>query len=120
MNQAAVSKIALSAFAELGWKPATYDERAAWERALSERAGGDRRTIEALKVFADLNTYDTTLHPESAPELAARIEAFWTAYDGSGASAESAIPPAGAASADAMARAIQGLRPFFRAVTRAP
>jgi hyaluronoglucosaminidase len=102
MNQAAVSKIALFAFAELGWKPSTYDERAAWERALSERAGGDRRTIEALKVFADLNTYDTTLHPESAPELAARIDAFWTAYDGGNN------------------RATRGLRPYFQAVTRAP
>lgn len=102
MNQAAVSKIALSAFAELGWKPSTYDERAAWERALSERAGGDRRTIDALKVFADLNTYDTTLHPESAPELAARIDAFWTAYDGEND------------------RAIRRLLPDFQAVTRAP
>ncbi|GAB3822072.1 beta-N-acetylglucosaminidase domain-containing protein [Kribbella italica] len=109
MNQAAVSKIALSAFAELGWKPSTYDERAAWERALSERAGGDRRTIEALKVFADLNTYDTTLHPESAPELAARIDAFWTAYgdDAKGG-------------ATAGERAIRKLRPYFQAVTRAP
>ncbi|MGC4941489.1 beta-N-acetylglucosaminidase domain-containing protein [Kribbella sp. DT2] len=102
MNQAAVSKVALSSFAELGWKPATYDERAAWERALAERAGGDRRTIEALKVFADLNTYDTTLHPESAPELAARIDAFWTAYDGE------------------KDRAIRRLLPYFQAVTRAP
>ncbi|MEV6286300.1 beta-N-acetylglucosaminidase domain-containing protein [Kribbella sp. NPDC051770] len=116
MNQAAVSKIALSAFSELGWKPATYDEQAAWERALAERAGGDRRTIEALKVFADLNTYDTTLHPESAPELAARIDAFWKAYAGEGAgrgeSAEASVVRAESA--------IRGLRPVFQAVTRAP
>jgi hyaluronoglucosaminidase len=138
MNQAAVSKIALSAFAELGWKPSTYDERAAWERALSERAGGDRRTIEALKVFADLNTYDTTLHPESAPELAARIDAFWTAYDGGGRAGSAIgreLPRGSAASAEADARArtasaaeraaraasaIRGIRPYFQAVTRAP
>jgi hyaluronoglucosaminidase len=106
MNQAAVSKIALSAFSELGWNPATYDEQAAWERALSERAGGDRRTTAALRVFADLNTYDTTLHPESAPELAARIDTFWTAYEGT-------------AQGDAES-AIRTLRPFFEAVTRAP
>jgi hyaluronoglucosaminidase len=132
MNQAAVSKIALSAFAELGWKPSTYDERAAWERALSERAGGDRRTIEALKVFADLNTYDTTLHPESAPELAARIDAFWTAYDPASDAkgrdlaatpADSVIGGESAISGESGARrasAIRALRPFFEAVTRAP
>ena len=72
MNQAAVSKVALYSFAELGWNPARYDEQASWHRALAERAGGDRRTIEALEVFADLNTYDSTLHPESAPQLAAK------------------------------------------------
>ena len=112
MNQAAVSKIALSAFAELGWKPSTYDERAAWSALSSERAGGDRRTIEALKVFADLNTYDTTLHPESAPELAARIDAFWTAYDGGERAAR--------ARATGQDGAIRKLRPYFQAVTRAP
>lgn len=80
MNQAAVSKVALYSFAELGWNPAAYDERASWLRALSERAGGDRRTIDALKVFADLNTYDGTLHPESAPEFQAAIDTFWRTW----------------------------------------
>ncbi|WP_433018281.1 beta-N-acetylglucosaminidase domain-containing protein [Kribbella sp. CA-294648] len=103
MNQAAVSKVALYSFAELGWNPATYDERASWLRALAERAGGDRRTTEALKVFADLNTYDGTLHPESAPELQAAVDAFWQTWRGGD-----------------HARALAVLRPVVNSVVAAP
>jgi hyaluronoglucosaminidase len=94
MNQAAVSKVALYSFGELGWNPATYDEQASWSRALAERAGGDLATTEALKVFADLNTYDGTLHPESAPELGAATAAFWQAWSsGDRAAAVAALRP---------------------------
>jgi hyaluronoglucosaminidase len=77
MNQAAVSKIALYSFAELGWNPAKYDVEASWHRALAERAGGSAATAAALRVFADLNTYDGTLHPDSAPVFAAAVDRFW-------------------------------------------
>ncbi|NIK58575.1 beta-N-acetylglucosaminidase domain-containing protein [Kribbella shirazensis] len=77
MNQAAVSKIALYSFAELGWNPAKYDVETSWQRALAERAGGNAATTAALRVFADLNTYDGTLHPDSAPVFAAAVEQFW-------------------------------------------
>ncbi|GAA3100327.1 hyaluronoglucosaminidase [Kribbella aluminosa] len=77
MNQAAVSKVALYSFAELGWNPAKYDPQASWRRALAERAGGDPGVTAALQVFADLNTYDGTLHPESAPVFAAAVDQFW-------------------------------------------
>ncbi|GAA1566505.1 MULTISPECIES: beta-N-acetylglucosaminidase domain-containing protein [Kribbella] len=77
MNQAAVSKVALYSFAELGWNPATYDPQASWRRALAERASGDPAGTAALEVFADLNTYDGTLHPESAPVFAAAVDQFW-------------------------------------------
>ncbi|GAB2645611.1 beta-N-acetylglucosaminidase domain-containing protein [Kribbella swartbergensis] len=103
MNQAAVSKLALYSFAELGWNPARYDEEASWHRAIAERAGGDRRTIAALEVFADLNTYDSTLHPESAPVLAARTTAFWKTWQ--------------AGQRDA---AIEAIKPYFTAVEKAP
>ena len=103
MNQAAVSKVALYSFGEFGWKPGTYDEQASWLRALAEQAAGDRRTVEALKVFADLNTYDTTLHPESAPALQAKLDAFWQRW-----------------SAGDTAGAIAGLRPAVRAIEQAP
>jgi hyaluronoglucosaminidase len=103
MNQAAVSKLALYSFAELGWNPAKYDEEASWHRAIAERAGGDRRTIAALEVFADLNTYDSTLHPESAPVLAGRTAAFWKAWQ-----------------AGERDEAIAAIKPYFTAVENAP
>lgn len=102
MNQAAVSKVALHSFGEFGWHPETYAEEPSWLRALDERASGDRRTAEALKVFADLNTYDTTLHPESAPVLAARLDAFWDTWKTSPSDA------------------VEALRPYVRAIQTAP
>ncbi|MFI7065482.1 beta-N-acetylglucosaminidase domain-containing protein [Kribbella sp. NPDC050124] len=103
MNQAAVSKLALYSFAELGWNPAKYDEQASWHRAIAERAGGDRMTIAALDVFADLNTYDSTLHPEKAPVLAARTAAFWKTW-----------------AAGDQEEAIAALEPYFNAIEKAP
>ncbi|TCO28171.1 hyaluronoglucosaminidase [Kribbella steppae] len=103
MNQAAVSKLALYSFAELGWNPATYDEQASWHRAIAERAGGDRKTIAALEVFADLNTYDSTLHPESAPVLAARTAEFWKTWQAGGRD-----------------EAIAAIKPYFTAIENAP
>ncbi|MFI5709584.1 beta-N-acetylglucosaminidase domain-containing protein [Kribbella sp. NPDC051620] len=103
MNQAAVSKTALYSFAELGWNPALYDEQASWLRALAERSDGEQRTINALKVFADLNTYDGTLHPQSAPVLQAAIDTFWQTWR-----------------AGDRAEAIAVLRPVVKSVAEAP
>ncbi|TWD82248.1 hyaluronoglucosaminidase [Kribbella amoyensis] len=110
MNQAAVSKVALYSFAELGWNPAKYNVRASWLRALTERAGGDPATTEALQVFADLNTYDGTLHPESAPELGAAVDAFWQTWStGKRSTALSVLRPRVAAVAAAPAVIRQGV-----------
>ncbi|WP_165549986.1 beta-N-acetylglucosaminidase domain-containing protein [Kribbella speibonae] len=103
MNQAAVSKIALYSFAELGWNPAKYDADASWRRALAEQAGGNQATAAALQVFADLNTYDGTLHPESAPVFGAAVEHFWQRWR-----------------SGQRAQAIAGLRPRVAAITAAP
>ncbi|GAA3593434.1 beta-N-acetylglucosaminidase domain-containing protein [Kribbella ginsengisoli] len=103
MNQAAVSKIALYSFAELGWNPASYNEQASWLRALAERSDGEQRTINALKVFADLNTYDGTLHSASAPVLQAAIDTFWQTWR-----------------TGDRASAIAVLRPVVKAVAEAP
>ncbi|WP_217370209.1 beta-N-acetylglucosaminidase domain-containing protein [Nonomuraea antri] len=80
MNQAAVSKVALFSFAEFGWADTTYDAQRSWLRALDERAGGDPAVARALRDFAELNTYDGTLHRDRAPVPAAEIAAFWTAW----------------------------------------
>jgi hyaluronoglucosaminidase len=80
-NQAAVSKVALFSFADFGWHDATYDAQRNWSAALAERAGGDPRTAAALRVFADVTTYDSTLHRTQAPELAAATSDFWRRWN---------------------------------------
>jgi hyaluronoglucosaminidase len=98
MNQAAVSKVALYSFAEFGWHTSSYDGVQSWLRALAERAGGDPATTKALHVFADLNTSDTRVHSDSAPELAAKITAFWQTWKaGDHAAAAAHLRPAIAA-----------------------
>lgn len=81
MNQPSPSKIALYSFGEYGWNDETYDAAESWERALTELAGGSQEVTAALKLFADLNTLDTTLHQEPAPLLRADLDAFWQAWD---------------------------------------
>ncbi|MCW2863599.1 MAG: Beta-N-acetylhexosaminidase [Actinoallomurus sp.] len=80
-NQAAVSKVALFSFADFGWHDGAYDARRAWAAALAERAGGDVRTTAALRAFADVTTYDGTLHRGQAPELAAATNDFWRRWN---------------------------------------
>jgi len=103
MNQAAVSKLALYSFAEFGWTPATYDEKASWHRAIAERAGGDADTIAALEIFADLTTYDSKLHLINAPVLAGKLADFRTTWE-----------------AGDLAGAIADLEPYFEAIENAP
>ncbi|MFF0341353.1 beta-N-acetylglucosaminidase domain-containing protein [Kribbella sp. NPDC004875] len=124
MNQAAVSKLALYSFAEFGWNPARYDATPVWLRAISERAGGDPRTIEALKVFADLNTYDGTLHSDSAPVFGAAVDEFWQQWRaGQRAQAIAFLEPEGdgdrrRASHDPRGRRRSGLRRRGRIVAQ--
>ncbi len=80
-NQEAVSKVALFSFADFSWNDATYDAARDWSAALAERAGGDPRTTAALRAFADVSTYDGTLHRTQAPELAAAIKDFWASWN---------------------------------------
>ena len=103
MNQAALSEIALYSFGEYGWDDTSYDARDSWRRALDERAGGDREVAKALAWFADLHTYDTTLHDERAPRLAAALETFWSRWN-----------------AGDKRQAAAGLRPTLAALRQAP
>ena len=72
-NQAAVTKVALFSFAGFG----RHDAGRAWSAAPAECAGGDARTVAALRAFADLTTYDGSLHRTQASALAAAASAFW-------------------------------------------
>ncbi|MET9020075.1 beta-N-acetylglucosaminidase domain-containing protein [Actinopolymorpha sp. NPDC004070] len=102
-NQAATSKLALFSFADFSWHDATFDDRAAWETALKELAGGDAATAAALRVFADVSTYDGTLHKTQAPELRQRIGTFWSLWEAGDRGA-----------------AIAGLRAYVKSLGQAP
>jgi hyaluronoglucosaminidase len=102
-NQAAVSKIALFSFADLGWHDEGHDPGRAWSAALAERAGGDADTAAALHALADVSTYDARLHHRQAPELAAATNVFWRRWE-----------------AGDHEGAVDGLRPRVRALAAAP
>jgi hyaluronoglucosaminidase len=91
MNQPALSKIALSSVAEFAWDDENFDPAAAWERALAELAGGDRRVAGALRWLADVNNLDGTLHSARAPVLSEKLAGFWAGWndgDRAGAAAD--------------------------------
>jgi hyaluronoglucosaminidase len=80
MNQPYASKVA-----DFAWNDAAYDARTSWPRAMAHLAGGDREATDALLVFGDLEhlapTFGATPWQPQAPELARRVERFWTAWD---------------------------------------
>ncbi|MFD8328707.1 beta-N-acetylglucosaminidase domain-containing protein [Streptomyces lydicus] len=75
MIQPAASKLALHTVADYAWNDTAYDARASWGAAIEELAGGDARTAEALRAFADTG-YSSSLNPKQAPELAAAVAEF--------------------------------------------
>lgn len=80
-NQPTVSQLALFSYADFTWHDQGYDPDEAWHAAIAEATGGDRRTEAALAAFADLNTYDSTLHQKQAPVLAGQNAQFWARWD---------------------------------------
>jgi hyaluronoglucosaminidase len=72
-NQAAMSTIALSSFADYGWDDTGFDAAGSHRRALAALAGDDPDALEALTAFTDLNTRDDRLHHEQAPQHAAAL-----------------------------------------------
>ncbi|GHE60027.1 beta-N-acetylglucosaminidase [Streptomyces cellulosae] len=107
MNQPYASKVAVFGTADFAWNDRGYDAGRNWRQALAYLAGGDRGATEALLVFADLQhlapTFGATPWQPQAPELARRVEAFWTAWnDGD------------------RPGAVRALRPYAAAIERAP
>jgi len=80
MIQPEASKIALFTVADYTWNPADYDAQASWQAGLTELAGGDPGARAALAAFADLN-YSSRLGTPQAPVLAAKLAAFWPAWE---------------------------------------
>lgn len=107
MNQPYASKVAVFGTADFTWNDTAYDAKTDWPRALAYLAGGDRAATAALLVFADLEhlapTFGATPWQPQAPVLAARVAAFWTAWD-----------------AGQRAAAVRALRTYADAIAAAP
>ncbi|GLZ82019.1 hypothetical protein Afil01_68260 [Actinorhabdospora filicis] len=69
-NQPTVSRPGVFGAAAFAWNDAAYDPGEAWTAALAESG-----PLGPLKLFADVNTYDGTLHREQSPRLKAAIAA---------------------------------------------
>ena len=86
MNQAAASKVQLVGAADFTWNDAAYDPARAHRAAADRLAAGDPRTVEALLAFFDLQNLAPTsassgiVSQPQAPALAARLDAFRTAW----------------------------------------
>ncbi|MER7741582.1 beta-N-acetylglucosaminidase domain-containing protein [Streptomyces sp. NPDC096538] len=85
MNQPYASKVAVFGTAGFAWNDRAYDADRNWRAAMSYLAGGDAEATEALLVFGDLEhlapTFGDTPWQPQAPELARRVQQFWTAWD---------------------------------------
>jgi hyaluronoglucosaminidase len=107
MNQPYASKVAVFGAADFTWNDRAYDARRSWPRAMAYLAGGDQAATAALLVFGDLEhmapTFGGTPWQTQAPELAARVAAFWQAWD-----------------SGRRAQAIAALRPYAKAIATAP
>ncbi|MDX3110449.1 beta-N-acetylhexosaminidase family protein [Nonomuraea angiospora] len=107
MNQPYASKVAVFGAADFTWNDRAYDAKRSWPRAMAYLAGGDQAATAALLVFGDLEhlapTFGGTPWQTQAPELAARVAAFWQAWD-----------------AGRRTQAISALRPYAKAIATAP
>ncbi len=80
MIQPDSSKIALFNVADYTWNDAAYDPATSWQASLSEMSGGDPQARAALGAFADLEYY-SNIDQVQAPVLAAKLKAFWPAWE---------------------------------------
>jgi hyaluronoglucosaminidase len=80
MIQPEASKVALFTVADYAWNDTAYRATASWQAGLDELAGPDPKARVALDAFADLEHY-SDLDTVQAPALAARIAAFWPAWE---------------------------------------
>ncbi|MDA4891690.1 beta-N-acetylglucosaminidase domain-containing protein [Streptomyces sp. MS2A] len=107
MNQPYASKVAVFGTADFTWNDRAYDADTNWPRAMSYLVGGDPEATDALLVLGDLEhmapTFGATPWQPQAPELARRVERFWTAWDEGG-----------------RAEAVEALRTYASAIERAP
>ncbi|HEY0497092.1 MAG TPA: beta-N-acetylglucosaminidase domain-containing protein [Kutzneria sp.] len=80
MIQPVASDVALFGVADFTWNDQAYDPQHSWQAALNEMAGPGLAARQAMAAFADLEHY-SLINPVQAPLLAARIAAFWPAWE---------------------------------------
>ena len=80
MIQPDASKIALFNVADYTWNDAAYAPATSWHASLAEMSGGDPQARAALGAFADLEYY-SDIDKVQAPVLAAKLAAFWPAWE---------------------------------------
>ncbi|MFE5853777.1 beta-N-acetylglucosaminidase domain-containing protein [Streptomyces sp. NPDC056500] len=86
MEQAAASRIPLFTAADFAWNPRGYRPDESWQAAISDLAGGDPRTREALAALAG-NHASSILNPSESGYLEPLFDAFWRARTGTDAAA---------------------------------
>lgn len=100
MIQPEATKIPLFTIADYAWNDSAYDPGRSWAASLDEFAGGDAAVAAALRAFADVD-YASALDPRQAPELSARIAAFWRSWKAGGSRGVAALRVSFAALRDA-------------------
>ena len=117
MNQAAASKIALYTVADFCWNDTAYDPQRSWTASIDEYAAGHRRLAAALRAFADVEYQVPKITGVQAPELAAAIKDFWTAWKANDAAGVAAFQRRVAAFAAAPGIIRDQAEPAFSAET---
>ncbi|MFE7772909.1 beta-N-acetylglucosaminidase domain-containing protein [Streptomyces sp. NPDC057445] len=76
MEQATASRIPLFTAADYAWNPKGYQPQQSWEAATADLAGGDPKTLEALRALAG-NHASSILSPDESGYLRPLIAEFW-------------------------------------------
>lgn len=80
MVQSYASMLALINYADYTWNGPAYDSSVSMAAAIQELAGNDRKVLEALMAFVDINqSWPYRTPTEYAPALSRDIAAFWAA-----------------------------------------
>ncbi|MFI1012998.1 beta-N-acetylglucosaminidase domain-containing protein [Streptomyces sp. NPDC020965] len=105
MEQASASRIPLFTAADFAWNPRDYRPQESWQAAISDLAGGDARTREALSALAGHHS-SSILNPSESAYLRPLLRDFWNSRAATGPAARD--------------RAANALRAAFTVMRQAP
>lgn len=105
MEQASASRIPLFTAADYAWNPRGYRPQESWQAAMEDLAGGDAKTLEAVRALAG-NHASSILSPAESGYLKPLLDDFWRSRTTTDAAARD--------------RAADGLRAAFTVMREAP